>query len=92
MPRDPKLAAAVAMFKVAGNPLRTWILLKLAKAPRDTASLAKATGRSAGQVSYNLTALRQVGLVESTKAGQRRVHALTPDGRTLTKAMRKLSG
>jgi DNA-binding transcriptional ArsR family regulator len=92
MPRDPKLAAAVAMLKVAGRPTRTLLLLELADGPRDTTDLAEAAGRNESTVSRDLTSLRLAALVETTKAGQRRVHALTPAGRTLAEAIRKLSG
>jgi DNA-binding transcriptional ArsR family regulator len=92
MPRDPTLAAAVAMFNLASDPTRAGILLELGEGPRGTTALVVAIGRHQNQVSHDLTKLRLAGLVESNRAGNRRVHALTPAGRTLAEALRKLSG
>jgi DNA-binding HxlR family transcriptional regulator len=92
MPRDPKLSAAVAMLKVAGHPLRARILLALDEGPRDGKALMEVSGCGQARLSGVLTPLRLVGLVETTQAGQRRVHALTPAGRTLAEALQKLSG
>jgi DNA-binding transcriptional ArsR family regulator len=92
MPQDPKLSAAVAMLKVASDPTRAGILLALDEGPQDGKALAESAGRDRTTTSHQLTTLRTAGLVESTPAGQRRVHALTPAGHTLAEAIRKLSG
>jgi predicted transcriptional regulator len=87
----PQWAKFARLFKLAGSPLRAQILLALDEGPRDTTALAEATGRRTAHGSNDLTALRLAGLVESTQAGQRRVHSLTPAGRVLCEAIRKLA-
>jgi DNA-binding transcriptional ArsR family regulator len=93
MPRAPKRTAAdvARLFQLAGDPTRALILLELGEGPRDTTALVAAAGRPQSQVSHNLTRLRLAGLVETTQAGQHRLHALTPAGRTLAEAIRKLA-
>jgi DNA-binding transcriptional ArsR family regulator len=93
MPPAPERTPAdvAALLELASRPACTAILLALGEGPRDTTALAAAVGRHQTQVSKGLTALRRAGLVETTKAGQRRLHAPTPAGRTLAEAIRKLA-
>jgi DNA-binding transcriptional ArsR family regulator len=95
MPPAPKRTPAdvAGLFKLLGDPTRALILLELGagEGPRDTTALVAAVGRHQTQVSQNLTRLRAAGLVETTVAGARRVHALTPAGRVLAEAIERLS-
>jgi DNA-binding transcriptional ArsR family regulator len=85
------LSEVAAAFHLAREPTRAGILLELGEGPRDTTALAAAVGRGASQVSSDLTALRRAGLVETTPAGQRRVHTLTARGLVVCEALRKLA-
>jgi DNA-binding HxlR family transcriptional regulator len=78
------------LFQLLGSPARALILLELGEGPRDTTSLALAAGCAASFVSSSVTALRLAGLVETTPSGPHRVHELTPTGRLLAGAIKKL--
>jgi DNA-binding transcriptional ArsR family regulator len=85
------LSEVAWLFKLLGSPTRALILLELVEGPRDTTALALAAGGAVSFVSTSLTALRRSGLVESTQIGKHREHRLTPTGRLLAEAIRKLS-
>jgi DNA-binding transcriptional ArsR family regulator len=88
----PRTVSDVAeLFPLLGSPAYARILLELGEGPRDTTTLAAAVVGSPSTTSTRLTMLRLAGLVETTASGLYRVHVLTPSGRQLAGAIRKLS-
>jgi ArsR family transcriptional regulator len=85
------IAEAAGLCLLLGDPTRLGILLELAAGPRDTTALGAAAGCSTTIISTGLTLLRLRGLVESTRAGQRNEHALTPAGRELAGVIVRLA-
>jgi DNA-binding HxlR family transcriptional regulator len=82
---------AAWLCKLLGDPTRVWILLELGDGPCDTTALAVACGCAVSFVSTSLTALRRTGLVETTSDSKRRVYELTPAGRGVSEAVRRLA-
>lgn len=83
---DPLRAAE--QLKFAADGTRLGILILLAEAERDVATLVADTGAlSQPAVSHHLSILRAARLVEPTRHGKRRVYALTDAGRRLVDAV-----
>ena len=88
---EARVSEAAGWFKVLDDATRMWIFLEVGAGPRDTTALAVATGCALSFVSTSLTALRRTGLVDTTPAGKRYVHELTPAGRAVCEAVRRLA-
>ena len=84
------LSEAAWLCKLLGDPTRVLILLELGAGLCDTTALAVACGCAVSFVSTSLTALRRTGLVETTSDSKRRLHELTPAGRAMYDAVRRL--
>jgi DNA-binding transcriptional ArsR family regulator len=67
-------------FEVVGEPIRREILDLLIRGPRAVGELVAETGLSQPNTSRHLRVLREAGLVESRKVGQRRIYALRGEG------------
>jgi DNA-binding transcriptional ArsR family regulator len=67
-------------FEAVAEPARREILDLLVAGPRAVGELVDATGLSQPNTSRHLRVLREAGLVESRRAGQRRLYALRGPG------------
>jgi DNA-binding transcriptional ArsR family regulator len=67
-------------FEVVGEPARREILDLLIRGPRAVGDLVAETGLSQPNASRHLRILREAGLVESRRDGQRRLYALRGEG------------
>jgi predicted transcriptional regulator len=73
---------AILLFQIFGVPLRLVIFQRLTRRPSTASELAKELpiGRSA--VVQHLTVLKNLGLVDATSEGRRRVYRSCPEALT----------
>jgi len=67
-------------FEVIAEPGRRMILDLLREGPRPVGELVRETGLSQPNTSRHLRVLREAGMVESKRDGQRRLYELRPEG------------
>jgi DNA-binding transcriptional ArsR family regulator len=80
LPREDGEAAMNRVRRVVCDPVRSRIVWTLAAGPLSVDDLATVIGRTAAGTSQHLRVLRDLGIVESTKAGRTRYYRLTNGG------------
>ena len=76
MRRDP----AVSIFKALGVPLRLVVFQRVARRPSAAGELAKELPIGRAAVVQHLTILKNLGLVDASTEGHKRIYRVTPDG------------
>lgn len=86
------LAAVAGAFKLAGDPTRLHVLMILAAVDEDYVdALCARVGMAQPTLSAHLALLRVSGIVEARRAGKRSYYSLTPKGKAVVAAARKLA-
>ena len=67
-------------FTALADPTRRQIVEILADGDRDASAIAQRFTISKPAISRHLSVLREGGLIEYRKAGQRRIYSIRPDG------------
>jgi len=73
-------AALARVRRVVCDPVRSRIIWALSDGPRSVDELARRVGRTPAGTSQHLRVLRELGIVESKKAGRLRRYRLCPGG------------
>jgi DNA-binding transcriptional ArsR family regulator len=73
-------AALARVRRVVCDPVRSRIIWALSNGPRTVDELARAVGRTPAGTSQHLRVLRELGIVEATKAGRSRNYKLLAGG------------
>lgn len=76
LPRDDGEEAMNRVRRVVCDPVRSRIVWALAGGPLSVDDLARVVGRTAAGTSQHLRVLRELGVVEATKAGRARYYRL----------------
>jgi DNA-binding transcriptional ArsR family regulator len=71
---------AIPIFKAFGVPLRLVVFQRVARRPSTASELAKELPIGRAAVVQHLTVLKNLGLVDATTEGRKRIYRATPGG------------